>query len=122
MMEIGKLIYKGEPGSFDALKGRIQTLDFDREVLIERIDPPPEDERKPTHSVHALSESGGKIQIGIAWQKTVCEGPNKGQELLSAKIDGPWVGERLDFAVFNRGDHAVASWKRRRTSPRSKAC
>jgi uncharacterized protein (DUF736 family) len=112
MKVLGTLKPKDQNHMFNELEGYIRTFMFEGLIQVAVTDKPPKTGKSPTHVVKLVLPSGERSDIGDAWLRTVRQGDNQGNFYLSVIIDDPAFEQALKFAIFERGDHAVAQWKR----------
>lgn len=116
MKVLGTLKPKDENHMFNQLEGYIRTFMFEGLIQVVVTDELPKTGNSPTHVVQLVLPSGEHSKIGDAWLRTVRKGENQGNFYLSVIIDDPAFEQPLKFAIFERGDHAVAQWKRQSIS------
>jgi uncharacterized protein (DUF736 family) len=113
MSNIGKLKPSG-PGTFwSDLRGKIRTLAFSGDILIQEKREPNSNPSVPSHRVLMRDTEGEPMEIGGAWTKKITRGESAGGTFLSVTLDDPSFPHSLNFAVFKEGDQAVAVWRRR---------
>ena len=113
MSKIGKLNPTG-PGDFwSNLRGKIQTLAFKGDILIQELRDRSANPDAPSHRVLMRDADGEPMEIGSAWSRQISRGQNEGDTFLSVTLDDPSFPHPLNFAVFREGSDAVATWRRR---------